>query len=260
MFKKFLTKETFGQYIKNILKFVQNNTEFLIVVAMAILLAIGSIYLSIENSTLRDKLTKHESDLSIATSKLEELTEEHAGLLSDYSQLTETNESLNTEKQLLEQQVQELLQQIEELNKRPAVSTPKRDFKSYMPYTALKDKTSPQWQLQLQATTNSSGIRCYYGLPMIAVGTGWGLQIGDTALVVCENGNSFLAVVGDWKADRHTDSSNKTTLENGCRCEFIVDLDVLDDTTRTLGNIAATMPEFAGYVVSIVEVSLPSKS
>lgn len=127
------------------------------------------------------------------------------------------------------------------------------DFKSYMSYTAITDKTSAQWQIQQRAYTNEDGIRCIDGVPLVAVGTGWGLSVGDSAIVTCDNGNSFRVIIGDIKADIHTMADNKTTAANNCRCEFIVDVNALNKTVKKLGNISA-LKQYSGYVVSIVKV------
>lgn len=128
----------------------------------------------------------------------------------------------------------------------------RKDFKSYMSYTAITNKTSAQWQLQQRAHTNRDGIRCIDGVPLVAVGTGWGLSVGDSAIVTCDNGNSFRVVIGDIKADIHTMSDNKTTAANNCRCEFIVDVNALNKTVKKLGNISA-LEKYSGYVISIVK-------
>ena len=179
------------------------------------------------------------------------LQEEKIELTDALNALQEENNKLADANEALESTIAELQNRIDDLTC-PEVA--KRDFKSYMPYTTLKDKTSPQWKLQLSAKTNSDGIRTFNGLPLIAIGTGWGFDIGDVVQVVCENGNIFKAVVGDWKADVHTDSTNKTTLANGCRCEFIVDLDVLDPVVRKSGTIT-TLDKYVGYVVYIVKIA-----
>lgn len=128
-----------------------------------------------------------------------------------------------------------------------------RDFKSYMSYKAITDRSSKQWQLQQQAYTDENGIRCVDGRPMIAVGTGWGLVVGDVALVTCDNGNNFEVIIGDIKADAHTLSDNKTGAANGCRCEFIVDSSTLNNTVKVMGNVAV-LKAYSGYVTDITRM------
>lgn len=129
----------------------------------------------------------------------------------------------------------------------------KRDFKTYMPYTSITSQSSTQYKLQQQAVTDSNGIRCLNSRPMVAVGTGWGLNVGDVALVICSNGNIFEVVIGDIKADVDTDTDNKTTLLNGCRCEFIVDMSSLNATVKHRGNVAV-LERYSGYITNIIKI------
>lgn len=133
------------------------------------------------------------------------------------------------------------------------VKVNKTDFKSYMPYTAITNKASKQYKLQQQAYTDKNGLRCIDGRPMVAVGTGWGLSVGDMALVTCENGNSFEVIIGDIKADVDTNSDNKTTTSNNCRCEFIVDMGELNSTVKRSGNMAV-FEEYNGYVINVQKI------
>ena len=119
-----------------------------------------------------------------------------------------------------------------------------------MSYTAITNKSSSQWKLQQRAYTDENGFRCIDGYPLVAIGTGWGCWVGDTILITCENGNSFKAIVGDIKADRHTTEDNKTTLSNNCRCEFIIDSSALHPSVKSAGNVAV-LQQYSGYVVNI---------
>jgi cell division protein FtsB len=165
-----------------------------------------------------------------------------------------TIEALEEEKNNLEIKVSEL----EKKSKSQALTSKSKitskvssnDFKSYMSYKAITNKASKQWEIQQNAYTNKDGFRCIDGVPLVAVGTGWGLSVGDTALITCENGNSFNVVVGDIKADQHTAADNKTTLANNCRCEFIVDTKTLNNDVSIYGN-AAVLEEYSGYVIDI---------
>ena len=125
-----------------------------------------------------------------------------------------------------------------------------KDFKSYMNYTMITNRTSKQWALQQDATTNEDGLRCIDGRPLVAIGTGWGLSVGDYAVVYCANNNKFEVVVGDIKDDAHTMNDNKTTSANSCRCEFIVDTTRLNQTVKNRGNVAV-LQEYNGYVINI---------
>lgn len=128
----------------------------------------------------------------------------------------------------------------------------RNDFKSYMPYTAITNQSSSQWKLQQRAYTDENGLRCVDGYPLVAIGTGWNCWVGDTILVTCENGNSFKAMVGDIKDDRHTTADNKTTLSNNCRCEFIIDPKVLHPSVKSAGSVSI-LQQYSGYVINIVK-------
>ena len=170
--------------------------------------------------------------------------------------LKEENNNLHTCISKIQDEKNELQKKLEEKNKPTATTTTKpnkKDFKSFMPYTAITNKNSKQWKMQKSATTDENGIRCTEGRPMVAVGTGWGVNVGDVVLITCENGNSFEAVIGDIKNDSDTKSDNKTTASNNCRCEFIVDMDNLNSTIRLSGNVAA-LEQYNGYVVNVQKI------
>lgn len=129
-----------------------------------------------------------------------------------------------------------------------------RDFKSFMDYRTITNTASKQYQLQKKAITNKYGIRCVEQLPLVAIGTGWNIDVGSKIHVICANGNSFYALVGDIKADRDTLVDNKTSITNKCRCEFIVQTERLPQSIRSSGNIS-NLKEYHGYVVNIIPVT-----
>ena len=175
------------------------------------------------------------------TSTIQRLEEENTSLNTIVSQLEEENKKLEEENAKLQAKTQFTSQ------------VNKKDFKSYMPYTAITNRSSIQWQLQQLATTDENGLRCMDGKPMVAVGTGWGLSVGDSAIVTCDNGNSFEVVIGDIKSNAHTNSENKTTLSNNCRCEFIVDSKQLNPTIKTMGNVSV-LKQYNGYVINVQKI------
>lgn len=121
-------------------------------------------------------------------------------------------------------------------------------FRSWMPYTALRSGT-PQYKVVHIASPNEYGILECKGRAVVALGTGWGFTIGDTATIHTTNG-SFKIVVGDWKANCDTDASNKVTVSNGCVAEFIVDRSRLAGCIRTSGSVAS-VSKYSGKVTSI---------
>ena len=169
-----------------------------------------------------------------------------------------TIQKMESENSELKAYISKLENEIEEISAEKQETTTvqtvaKKDFKSYMPYTAITNKSSIQYQLQQQASTDVNGIRCIDSKPMVAVGTGWGLKVGDTALITCENGNSFVVIIGDIKANAHTSADNKTTIANGCRCEFIVDTNKLNAAIKSRGNVAV-LEKYSGYITNIVKI------
>lgn len=190
-------------------------------------------------------LDKRNNELNNQTS---DLNDKNNDLNNQLLQLEESNEQLLNENEKLLEEKTKLENEISSLKTQS--STDHRDFKSYMGYTAITNKASKQWMLQTQATTDEDGIRCIDGRPLVAVGTGWGLSVGDYATVTCANGNSFDVVIGDIKDDKHTLADNKTTASNGCRCEFIVDMDNLNSSVKKRGSVAI-LQKYSGYVVDI---------
>ena len=221
----------------------------------------GVINLNNRNTNLNSENNSLMTDISIKKEVINNLTNSNEELSSDivnykdmYDKSQDNNETLTQQVKDLLNQVEELKQQIKEEAKNHVVIPPRSEFKTYMSYKAITNRTTRQWKLQQQATTNEDGVRCIDGIPMVAVGTGWGLSVGDIALVTCENGNSFTVMIGDIKSDRHTDAERKTSIASGCRCEFIVDISKLDPTVRLSGNMA-TLSKYSGYVINIEKVS-----
>lgn len=232
----------------NIKRVINVITTVLLVVIVVISL-VQNTELNAVNNDLRNNIKSQEEIIIDLIKDNENLSGNIISLNENIANFETANSQLQENNKLLESKIQELEAEISKLKNNNTTSS-RKDFKSFMPYDAITSKSSMQWKLQQQATTNEDGIRCIDGIPMVAVGTGWGLKVGDIAIVTCENGNSFKVMVGDIKANKHTDEENKTTIFNGCRCEFIVDKNALDPTVRKMGNIA-TLDKYKGYVVNI---------
>ena len=239
-----------------LISFIKANIKVTLNVAMVILLAL-SICMTVnvykQNKEINNKNNELTTTINTHEKTINQLSQNNANLTTKIKQLKDINSKLLEDNNLLEIRIQELLTDIEEFEK--LIITPSYDdFKSYLPYDAITNRLSKQWQLQQQATTNEDGIRCIDEIPMVAVGTGWGLTVGDIALVTCDNGNSFKVIIGDIKADIHTDAANKTTVASGCRCEFIVELNKLVPKVKSMGNVAV-LAKYSGYVVNIEKIS-----
>ena len=111
-------------------------------------------------------------------------------------------------------------------------------FKSYMPYTAITSKSSPQYKLQQIAYTGTYGIRQYDNRYCVAIGTAFNADVGTYFDLILANGTVIPCIVADIKADRHTDSNNMVTIANGCLTEFIVDSSTLNRNAKRMGDIS----------------------
>ena len=94
--------------------------------------------------------------------------------------------------------------------------------KTVLPYRAFGKNTN-QAKLQSLCQTNEVGLRVYDGRFTIAVGTYFNTAIGQYFDLVLENGTVIPFIMGDLKADIHTDSRGLFTEASGCMTEFIVD-------------------------------------
>ena len=97
-----------------------------------------------------------------------------------------------------------------------------RGFKSYEPYDLITAQ-SIQLCLQYQAVTDSNGFRLLDGRYLVAVGTFCNAPCGTYIDLILENGVLIPCIVGDIKADVHTDETNTFTVASMCASEFIVD-------------------------------------
>ena len=76
--------------------------------------------------------------------------------------------------------------------------------------TALKNTETPQYQLCYgKASPDENGFLKVDDRFVIAVGTAYADKVGDKVDVLYEDGTMMKAIVGDFKSDRHTDSSHR---------------------------------------------------
>lgn len=132
-------------------------------------------------------------------------------------------------------------------------------FKTYMDYRAIKNKSSTQYILQQSSgtMTNDEGFRMHNGEYMVAVGTYYAKSAGTRIRVTLSTGKQFDAIVGDIKADIHTDSKNQH--RNGNVVEFIVDTKQLPQVARRGGDVSlAPLANLQGRVTAIEILSVPN--
>jgi hypothetical protein len=123
--------------------------------------------------------------------------------------------------------------------------------KTWMAYTAITMKSSPQYRLQQVAYTGKYGIRMYDGRYCIAVGTGVTSNIGTYVDLVLANGTVLQCVIGDIKANAHTNSSNLMTIHSNCCSEFIIDIKNLNSMAKRMGDMSYVCNEWKSRVVEI---------
>lgn len=131
-------------------------------------------------------------------------------------------------------------------------------FKTYMDYRKITDESSAQYMLQMEAYTDDMGLRKYEDHYIVAMGTYYSDNIGDTFKITLDNEKSFNVIIGDIKADCHTDSKNMYSPvydENGDFVsanviEFIVDTKLIDKSVKNLGTIEA-YDDFKGNIIKI---------
>ena len=111
-------------------------------------------------------------------------------------------------------------------------------FKSYMPYTAITSYSSPQAKLQQKAYTGTYGIRQVGERYCVAIGTAFNAKVGTYFDLILANGTVIPCIVGDIKANQHTDSNNMITVANGCLTEFIVDFAALNSKAKQMGDVS----------------------
>ena len=124
-----------------------------------------------------------------------------------------------------------------------------------MPFKSFS-KSSKQYALQQHAYTGNYGIRMIDGRYTVAIGTRFIDDLSDCIGtyfdVVLENGEVIPCVMGDVKANVHTDSSNTYTVHNGCFTEFIVDTKALNRNAKRDGNISSVKEKWNSPVDAII--------
>lgn len=126
------------------------------------------------------------------------------------------------------------------------IPTCNTEFKTYMDYRCITDKTSAQYELQQFAWTDEDGFRRIGDDYIVAMGTYYAENVGCRFKITLDTDNEITVIIGDIKQDAHTDYFNQYTPiydENGIFfsgnvLEFIVDTDVLPKVPRRLGTVS----------------------
>lgn len=138
---------------------------------------------------------------------------------------------------------------------KPEFEIPSGDtaFKSYMSYRAITNTRSAQYKLQQRCWTDDEGLRRLGDDYVIALGTYYADYIGERFKITLDTGESFTAVVGDFKANKHTDSKHQYYDSGNGRknvVEFVVDTKELNRKARKMGDISY-IEGFEGNIKSI---------
>lgn len=135
-------------------------------------------------------------------------------------------------------------------------------FFAYMDYKTITDANSYQYKYQVNyCYTDDMGLRRnQYGDYVIALGSYYGTEIGTRYNITLDNGTTFTAVLGDCKADIHTDAMNqyRSAGYNGEYqnvIEFIVDNNYLSNEVKSAGNIGAYDMFNCTGIVSITKIN-----
>ena len=128
---------------------------------------------------------------------------------------------------------------------------PYNRIKSYMSYKNITNKSSDQYKLQQIAYTGTYGIRQVNGRFCVAVGSAYTTQIGQYIDLVLEDGTIIPCILGDCKADEHTDSRNILT-SDGSLAEFVVDVPSLSKTVRYTGDISTACDDWESMITRII--------
>ena len=118
---------------------------------------------------------------------------------------------------------------------------------SSSPDRAITCPSSKQYEMQQEAWTDELGLRRYGDYYMVALGTFYAQNCGETFRITLDSGFSFDVITGDIKDDKHTDEKHQH--RNGVIVEFIVDSKAISKTCRVMGDMSHA--GFSGKIESI---------
>lgn len=119
--------------------------------------------------------------------------------------------------------------------------------KSYEYASAITNKGSKAYELKSISETDENGFLRYKERYLVAIGTHFNAPVGTFITITLENGEEIPAVVGDIKADKHTDQNNVYSMTCICATEFIVS----ESFKTSSGDVSSIFPEWQSKVASI---------
>lgn len=153
----------------------------------------------------------------------------------------------------LEGEVGKLKEELEKKNKILSIPIGFNNFKSYMDYKCIK-KNCKQGNIVYgkNAWTDGDGLRKSGEYYCVALGSYYG-NIGDKFVIETDKGNTYKIIKADEKANRHTDTTNRYTLANGCMMEWIVEINKMDGSVKSSGNID-NIKKVSGAITKITKI------
>lgn len=137
--------------------------------------------------------------------------------------------------------------------------TSHRVAKKWESYTAITNQSTMNYKIthSSKTITDNLGFRKLNDRYLIAVGSGVCMNCGTYIDVILENGTTIPCIMGDGKADQHTDSNNIYTVVNDVWCcsEFIVDAPVAKEHWAKSGDASTSQPGWNSPVVQFIVYS-----
>ncbi len=95
------------------------------------------------------------------------------------------------------------------------------------------------------AEPDGDGFMILNGRFLVAIGTGYGIEVGDYFDIILKDKTRIPCIMGDTKADCDTDESNTFTVHTKCATEFIVKISRMSAESRKYGDVSRIRPEWA---------------
>lgn len=137
-------------------------------------------------------------------------------------------------------------------------------WKTWMDYRKITNRTSNQYKfVEKWAWSDYDGfMRCdgesdlgitdnYY---VIALGSYYGTTIGTKYRITTDTGNVFYGVLGECKADIHTNYTHQYATDNNDVVEFVVNDEMLHPLVKSAGNANVYIP-LNGKIKSIERIN-----
>ena len=129
------------------------------------------------------------------------------------------------------------------------------EFKSYMSFKSITNKSSEQYRLQSECWSDEYGFRRWGDYYCVALGSRYSTNIGSKFKITFDTGVEIYAILADCKSDKHTDRTNSYNPFNNNICEFIVDMNSLDGLSKKMGDISYSPNGLmGGKIVKIQEI------